>query len=413
MKRQKNLFVLLGVLLVGGLASLPWQLRQWKSLEAERQKTAFQEKRLRELSQASQKTSEARTHLPTDPASRMEAALALVKTGDSTHALPLLHALEEDSHRIPGITSPLGDLYRQVGQVDRAYALLSSALLLTPNDPATLVRMAYLELSLGEREAAMEHIHKAQAAAPNDPEPYLAEAFYQDQESKFALAEPLLKKALAAAPERWNTAALLADNQARQGRYDQALESLDRLVAEHPGETQILAQQARTLLDAANAQSSKASEYRKKATEVLETAQKLAPGDASLPFERGRAWRDLGETAKARQAWEESYRLKPTYAKLRGQLGALLLRTGEIERGRRLIAEEEQAERERTDYNVAVGKVMQARGDEQARRQFAHWCATHQKPARAILEWERLLSAHPNDPEATQELARLKNNGME
>lgn len=408
MNRRKTLYGALAVLLIVALASLPWQLKQWKTLESERNKTALQEKRLRELASASQKTTEARTSLPTDPASRMEAALALINSGDSTHALPLLRALEQDSHRIPGMTSQLGDLYRQIGQVDRAHALLSSALSLTPTDSVTLVRMGYLELSLGERPAALAHFQQAQKAAPQDPEPLLAEALYYDQESKFAQAEPLLTKAATLATDRWNTRALLADNQAKQGRYAQALSALEALVAQHPGEPQALAQQARTLLDAANAQQAQATGFRKKAIDALNAAIQLAPADASLWFDLGRAWRDSGDSAQARKAWEESYRLKPTYAKLRSQLGALLLRSGDTVRGRKLIAEEEQAEQERVAFNVEVGKRMQASKDSAARRRFAHWCADHHKISRAILEWEQLLKDYPGDPEATRELERFE-----
>lgn len=413
MKRRKRLFVVLSILALGALASLPWQLKQWQSLEAERKKTALQETQLRELTQTRQQTDSARTQMPTDPPGRLQAAMVLVKSGDTKHALPILRILENDSHRIPGMASTLGDLYRQVGQVDRAYALLSGALSTAPNDPATLVRMGYLELSLGERETAQARFRKAQSVAPTDPEPYLAEAYYEDQEGKFPLAEALLKKALAVAPDRWTVAVLLADNQGKQKHYDEALKALETLQQQHPGEPQILAQQARTLLDAANAQPSRAKAFQQKATDVLDDAIKLSPGDASLYFEQGRAWRDWGDLAKAKQAWEESYRLKANYPKLAGQLGNLLLRQGDQERGRRLLAEEARSEEGRTSFNVEAGKVMQAWKDGRARRRFALWCATNQKTARAILEWERLLRDYPGDTEAVREIERLKKSEIE
>jgi tetratricopeptide (TPR) repeat protein len=408
MDRKKRLFVLLGVLGLSALASLPWQLKQWQTLRQERRKTAQQEARLQELARTRGATQAARTQMPTDPASRMEAAITLARTGDIQGARPLLRQLEEDSKRIPGMKSQLGDLYRQVGQVDRAYALLSSALQVNPSDPQTLVRMGYLELSLGDRPSGLERFRKAQSAAPTDPEPLLAEALYQDQERSYPQSEVLLKKALALQPERWAVAVLLADNLGKQRRFDLALAQLSALLKSHPGETQILAQQARTLLEAADNQPEKATELRKQAIAALEAAFTLAPGDASLPFELGRAWKALGDNAAALKAWEESFRLKPDYPRLRGQLGQLLLRQGQTERGRQLIEQDNLAEKARTDFSMEVGKAVQSWKDGRARRQLAQWCAEHQQIPRAILEWERLLRDYPGDTVAMREIERLK-----
>ena len=395
MNQTRDSLIAVGIVTLCALASLVWQL------------TTSQGARLSSSELPSY------TGIPDNTGSRMTAVQALLKRGDSKRALPLLRALENDSHRVPGMYGILGDLYRQAGQVDRAYALLRGTLSVAPNDSTTLVRMGYLELSLGERESALGRFLKARSAAPRDPEPLLAEAFYHDQEGKLALAEPLLREALAATPERWNIAVLLADNQAKQKRYDVALTSLEALRQRYPSETQLHAQQGRTLLDAADAKPGQAKTLRQRATEVLDDAIKLAPEDVSLYFEQGRAWRDLGDRAKAQQAWEEGYRLNANYPQLAGQLGNLLLRQGDQARGRRLLAEEARSEEGRTSFNVEVGKVMQAWKDGRARRRFAQWCATNKKTARAILEWERLLRDYPGDTEAVREIERLKKSEIE
>ena len=395
MDQRKRFFVVLGVLALIALASLIWQLTPQPRVADQTPRFPGSFAAFRDIG------------------NRMEVVLPLVKRGDTKRALPLLRKLEEDSHRIPGMIGTIGDLYRQIGQVDRAYALLSSALSGSPRDSMTLVRIGYLELSLGERERALTRFQKAQSIAPGDPAPYQAEALYRDQEGKLPLAEVLLKKALLAAPDRWPTALLLADNQGKQGRYEEALRAIHALHQKHPTEATILAQQAHTLLDAARAQPFRAKSFRQKATRALEDAIKLVPEDASLFFDLGRAWHSLGEGAKAKKAWEESYRLKPSDPQRASQLGKLLVRQGEPERGRRLLAEAAAAESAQARFNQEVRKVLLAWKDGRARRRFAQWCGANQQTSRAILEWERLLRDYPGDIAAVREIERLKKSEIE
>ncbi|WP_395146221.1 hypothetical protein [Armatimonas sp.] len=413
MDRKKRLFALLAVLALGALASVPWQLKQWQTLSKERAKTTEQEARLRELALKKEATESARRLVTNDPASRLEAAQLLVRAGDNKAARPLLRQLEDDSKRIPGMASILGDLYRQVGQVDRAHNLLTAMLSTSPNDPVTLVRLGYLELSLGEQAKGASRFKKAQEIAPTDVEPLIAEAFYQDKERNYPQTQKLLHRALALEPERWMTAVLLAENLTKQRRFDAALAQLATLAQKHPGESQILAQQARTLLDSADAQPEKATVLRQQAIAALEAASQIAPGDASLAFERGRAWKALGNDDNALKAWEESYRLKSNYPRLRGQLGPLLLRRGQTERGRQLLQDEASAEKARTDFSVQVGAMVQNGKDGRARRRFAQWCADHQQIPRAILEWERFLQDYPGDILVEKEIERLKKSEIE
>lgn len=408
MDRKKRLFALLGILTLSALASLPWQLKQWQSLRQERAKTTQQELSLRNLARKKEETESARHLVTTDPASRMEAAQLLVRVGDAKAARPLLRQLEEDAKRVPGMTSVLGDLYRQVGQIDRAYSLLITTVSASPNDPVTLVRLGYLELSLGEQAKGAARFKKAQKIAPTDIEPLIAEAFYQDKERNYPQTQQLLQRVLRLQPERWTTAVLLAENLTKQRRFDEALAQLDTLRQKYPKESQILAQQARTLLDAADSKPEEATKLRQRAITALEAASLLSPEDASLAFERGRAWKALGDEDSALKAWEESYRLKPNYPRLRGQLGQLLLRRGLTERGRQLLQAEVAAEKARTDFSVQVGNVVQNWSDGRARRRFAQWCADHQQVPRAILEWERFLRDYPGDTIAEKEIERLK-----
>lgn len=408
MNRRKTLFLLLGALLLAALATLPWQLQQWKTLQQERAKTATEEARLQRIAQEDQRLRQARLAPAEDPTSRLAAAETLVRNGDGSRALPLLQALENTGSTDPNLLSTLGDLYRQIGRVDRAYALLIKALSQSPKDPATLVRLGYLELSLGQRAAGQAHFQSAQKSAPTQPEPLLAEALYQDQEKHYPEAEQLLTQALRLRPEGWNIAALLADNQGKQGHHDQALAQLETLIQKYPGEPALLAQKVRSLLDAADAQPDKAQQRRTEAIEVAQQCIRLAPSDASLHFELGRAYQGQGDDTKAQAAWEEAYRLKPTYSRLGTRLGQLLIRKGQTERGRALIAQESRLEQEKTEFAVEAGKSAQAWHDLSARRRFARWCEEHHRTARAILEWRRIQEDFPQDTEAKAQLPRLE-----
>ena len=403
----------MSVTLLAALATLPWQLQQWKTLQQERAKTATEEARLQRVAEENRRLQQARQGHDSDPTSRLAAAATLVRNGESRNALPLLQALEGSGITDPAFLSELGDLYRQVGRVDRAYVMLRKALTQIPTDPATLVRLGYLELSLGQRVAGLNHFRAAQKAAPLPSEPLLAEALYQDQEHHFPEAEQLLTRALALRPESGEIVALLADNHSKQGHHDQALAQLEQLIQQHPGEPALLAQRVRSLLDAADAQPDNAQKLRADAIQTAQQCIRLAPRDASLHFELGRAYSGQGDTAQAQAAWEEVYRLKPTYSRLRIRLGQLLLRQGQAERGKTLIAQETRAEQQRTEFAVEAGKSVQAWRDLSARKHFASWCAEHHHTARALLEWQRIQEDFPQNTEANTALARLKSGTIE
>ncbi len=106
--------------------------------------------------------------------------------------------LEPDSARSHIL---LGDIYRQRDRPEDAQKEYTSALTLSPNDPAALLGLATAYLQESKVEQAVETAQKALERSPVDPDLNLVMGEALITQHKFTDAEPFLLKALNAKPQ--------------------------------------------------------------------------------------------------------------------------------------------------------------------------------------------------------------------
>ena len=132
--------------------------------------------------------------------------------------------LEPDSARSHIL---LGDIYRQRDRPEDAQKEYSSALTLSPNDPAALLGLATAYLQEAKVEQAVETAQRALERSPADPDVNLVMGEALITQHKFTEAEPFLLKALNAKPQVLpHVHALLGRVYEVNGRIKEAIDQL-------------------------------------------------------------------------------------------------------------------------------------------------------------------------------------------
>jgi arylsulfatase A-like enzyme/tetratricopeptide (TPR) repeat protein len=147
--------------------------------------------------------------------------VALVGTGSSEEAEPLLLRSREDAVARQRVEASLGELALLQGDVPRALVHWESELTLFPEDVVLWRQFAQLLMDLGEWEQAGHAFGEVVAASPGDLGARLGQAQAVFNTGDYALARQMLDPALAAAPREPQILLLHANLLAREGRRDE------------------------------------------------------------------------------------------------------------------------------------------------------------------------------------------------
>ena len=415
-RARRPLIFLFCFALLAFLFSLPWQRQQWEKARRMQEETRVQQLRLNEVTARQEQDTKAGIRLQnapiTDLSARMDAAQALLSRGDVNGAAKLLQQVETaalaDPARAsdPALAATLAGLFQQTGWIDRALVNAQRAFRLAPNNLAAVLRLALLEAQLGWQDDCREHLALARKISPNAAEPYLGLALLNDQIGARDEAEKELMTADKLRPGDASIALLLYQNRLEHRRYDAALTAVEEALRLHPADPGLLNARAEALIERALSQAGKVNPAQIQAgLEAAQTYQKLAPDDPNIHFLIGKALLGKGDEAGAAREWEQLYALSPGQPKLELNLGRLLIRRGERERGKRLMEAGERGRAEDAEYNRLAIAAGAGRSDPEAHRALARWCQARRRFSRAILEWEQVLRLHPGDAEAARERA--------
>ena len=413
---SRRLFLLLGLAALAFLLTLPWQRQQWEKTRRMQEETRIQEMRLGEVAAQQKQAKDAEARLQTAPATdlnaRLDAARALLSRGDSRAAAKLAEEVEATAQRDsasandPALAATLAGLFQDAGWVDRALANAQRAFRLDPNDLSAVMRLAALEAQLGWQADCQKHIAQARRIAPDAAEPHLALALLNDQIGARDEAEAELEEADRLRPDDPNISLLLFQNRLEHRHYDDALKTVEDALRAHPSHPGLLFARAEGLVERALSRPGKPNPAEIQAgLDAAETYQKLAPDDLSVHFLLGKARLTLGDEAGALHHWETLYAARPNQPKLTINLGRLLARRGDTERGKRLLEAGEKGRAEDAEFNRLAIAAGTNRNDPENHRSLARWCQQHQRLSRALLEWEQVLILRPNDAEAVRERA--------
>jgi len=408
--RNRILLVLLALVLLAFLASLPWQLRNWREAAALRRDASQQQAQVLKLEQsrdALRQAQDAQRAAPTDPNADLALASQLAQNQDFPGAAAQLHALEPAAERSPELSSAAAELYQKIGYVDRAVALARQAVRLAPASPQAGLRLGVLDMQIGWQAQGLVLLNRAARALPTSAEPHLALALAADQSGAYKDAERELTAADRLRPGDWHILSLLAESRAAQGRNAEALEAVGAALELAPQEAMLYAQQARIRLGQAQTRGAGAAPDIAAAVQSARQCLILDPDNAGAHDTLGLAYRDTGAGADARREWEHAHALAPGDALIGYNLGRLRIEQGDRVGGMALLAEAARGRAEGETYDNLVVAAGEKPGEAAGHRKLAQWCQGHSHLSRAIFEWQEVSALLPQDAEAKASAARL------
>jgi tetratricopeptide (TPR) repeat protein len=403
--RQRPILAFLLLTVAAFLISLPWQIRQWKTLDEEREKTRLQEARIAELRAGSPSPSNTGSH-----AERLIQLQQMADRGDIAASLAGLRILEKEDLS-PDERARLAGVYQTLDYVDRAYAearrAVEDAKQTGQEPPEALLRLGYLEMLLGYSQNALSQFQRAAELSPNDAPPLIAIGLAYDRTKNLPQAEKVLRKAISLSPENTPARLLLLKNLVAQGKYAESLQELDDAEKQTPTLPDLPLQRAEIHLAQAVKSPEQKNTLLAQAEKALTKCLTLDPNNPDARFQMGRIAWERGDTATARREWETLYSLRPDYPSLTYQLSQLYRRVGETAKATSFLKEFTTRKSGMDHYNDLVTASGQAPDDMSKRRELARWCAENGRLSRAILEYERILERLPNDADARREWERL------
>lgn len=416
-RSRTPLYLALGLVAAAGIATIPWQRKQWDEAQRLKQVANQEARRLQEIQQKRSDVDTIEAKLKESPDNlevRLEAARAFIARGDSRRGSRLLQEVDHQRRTDPqlkddaALAGALSSLFERIGWQDKALELALDSYRLDPNSVEALMRVAFLEAVLGRQKRCQEHVAEAVRRAPDSAEPHLALALVHDQVGGLPAAEQELKRALTLRPDDWHIQLLLARNYLGQKRYDDALAVLDSARQKAPTEASLVAARTDALLEKVDRASAKTPAGIQAALDSAQEYLRLVPQSPEAHFKVGKALALKGDETGAIAMLEEVYKRQPDFARVRTTLGMLLARHGQRERAARLMADDSKALDDGNEFHRLITATGQQSENRAVHREMALHCEKFNRIPRAIIEWSEVLRLAPGDPEATAGIARCK-----
>lgn len=412
---DKRVLGLFAFVLIVGIASIPWQLKQWKATsDARRQRQAY-EKHLSSLKSQNAEAKDIEASLA-DPAvtieTRMEAARFFLSHGNSKRAAELLQVLSISARKDASLINDeafhggISSLYERIGWQDKAMEHARIALRIAPDSVSSILRVAFLEALLGWQKDCQAHVTTAKSLEPTSAEPYLASALVFEQIGSLKAAEQDLLRADSHRPDDWRIHLLLARNRIAQGRFDDAIATLEQAVKLAPDESSITAAKVDAILGKYKARAEGRSNLLKDAEVVARHYLEQSPDSPDAQYQLGRIYQLMGRDADAIKQYEVVYAKSPDTGQLRIQYGTMLVRAGNRDLGSKILGEARKEQTLGDEYMKLVTTAGQDMPNAEAHKAVARHCMVNGRIPRAILEWQHVLTLLPGDKEAIVGIAK-------
>jgi len=412
---SRLLLILLGVVGVAYMVSLPWQRQQWEVTRKIREENALQEARIRALEKEHETVRTAESRLQTgggDTSSRLDAIRIILSQGDSRRGGALLREIEKDAFEgsnptgTAALASTLAGMYQDAGWVDRALINAQRALDRDPNSVEALLRIGVIEAQVGWQQECRAHIEMASKLAPQAAEPHIALALLYEQVGAYKQGEQELLAASKLRSNDEHILQLLFRNQMSQGQYDKALETAQQALKLFPTSLAFLGGRAEAMVEQALSIPGKPDKARfQEGMELVQQYIRLSPDNMNAHFLLGRIYQRLGDEESALREWEMVFASDQKTPTLAINLGRLLVRKGDRQRGQQMLEAGEKQRAEGTDYNRLLITAGMMRNDIDKQKEFARWCQERKRYSHALLGWNQVLKLKPDDAEAQREIA--------
>jgi tetratricopeptide (TPR) repeat protein len=265
--------------------------------------------------------------------------------GDHRQAIDLIGRAVALRPNVPAFHANLSEVYRALGQLDRAAGCCRTALRLAPDYPEALNNLGLALQGLGRHDEAIEAFRQALKLKPD-----------------FALAHNNLGISLR-----------------ELKNLDEALEHFRQAVEREPAYAPARTNLGQLLLDRGQAE---------EALPHCQEAVRLQPDVAAIHHNLGNVLRALDRPMDARAAYLEALRLDPNLARSHLHLGLLLQRDGKFADAVCWIKQAVDLEPENVDFWQALAELHDER----------------EEPGEAIPCWERVIALDPQRASAHRSL---------
>ncbi|HVS37160.1 MAG TPA: tetratricopeptide repeat protein [Gemmataceae bacterium] len=301
----------------------------------------------------------------------LTAAISLHQSGQLASASPLYQRVLATDPQNADALHLFGVLNHQQGNQTQALELIGRAVALRPNYPAFHANLAEVYRALGQFERAAGSCRAALRLLPDYPEALCNLGLALQGLGRHAEAVEQFRAALRLRPDFAVVHGNLAISLRELGQWNEALELFRRAVELEPHSAPAHTNLGQLLLDLNRPE---------EALPPCQEAVRLQPDRAALHHNLGNVLRRLGRPVEARAAYLEALRLDPNLAVAHDQMGLSLADEGKIDEA---LVWLNQAVQMAPDNPVFWQHMAELHGEEQAY-------------AAAIPCWERVISLLPN-----------------
>lgn len=399
-KRLRLLLILLVLVAVGGLITLPWQMRIRQQIaQLQRQEKQWQAMQIAHLraTETLQQAALAVNLRPNDPKTHALYADLLQQQNRFAEADTQWQLAVQLDSRNAGLHAAYADCLTKDGKEDMALLEYERALALDPNNLQAILGLSWLYLKLGWNQDAISLLKHALKAHFSVAQLHVALAIAYSQSLSLIKAEKELLFARQLAPTDPTVLGSLAEVYSLSDKPSEALTALNEAIAHASNPDPLLVQRAKLYNTLGQPD---------RALQDTDAVLHQEPYNLEALFERGKALQTKGDLKGAVQAWQPVYERAPNLENVGLLLGRAYVALGQRAAGLALIRKSLQAR-----HQAAVGQALSMQ-----LLNNAHSVPIHLKLAqfylktgnlpRAIIEFSEVCRLDPHNRVA---MAELKN----
>ncbi|MCX6368634.1 MAG: hypothetical protein NTX57_18290 [Armatimonadetes bacterium] len=328
--------------------------------------------------------------MPAELTPKIQELQAAFQAGQTLKAQGLAKALEPKALSSSDLSDLLAGFYYRLGVLEGALRLSRQAVTLNPKSATALLHLGQLEQDLGYSQPAGEHLRAARDLAPNAVQVHLALARFLERELHQREGEAERREALSLEPQNPGIMGELASNLIRQQRYGEARALLVEADRFAPNAPPGLLQRAQIAWEEARRGIGNTQERYSEMETWLTKCLQASPDDPGALFLLGNLRVARGDDAGAEQALSTALARAPELEGLRVQLGQVLVRRGQKERGEAMINVHRKLQEHREMRDRLVSRVAMQPENTARRQELIRWCLANGELARATLEQAEL-----------------------